>query len=184
MRRSTKNALTISGEAGMSLMEVMVSLVMMGVVLVGLGQALTLGIRMNTESKLRVSNLNLCKQVTEKIKSQIQYSQAVFDSAETGSTFNKTFDADADGNRITPGQYAPSPNFAVTISVSNWSNWTDNAGNPLSAVDSNGVSHALVKVLNVTVLAQTSALSGMTTSTATASSRETTLRVEMVRPAS
>lgn len=181
MKGLSEKERTKSGQEGMTVMEVMVSMVMMGVVLVGLGQGLTLGIRMNTESKLRVSNLNLCKQVTERLKSQIQYSQALFDTAETSNDFNKTFNTDADGNLITDGQDAPSPNFVVTSTVSNW---TDGAGDALSTVDSNGVSHVLVKVLSVRVLAQTSAISRINTSTAAGSSRETTLKVEMVRPAS
>src|SRR6185369_7404728 len=135
-----------SGEQGMTVMEVMVSLRVMGGVLVGLGRGRTLGIRMNTESKLRISNLNLCKQVTERVKSQIQYSQALFDAAETSTTFNKSFNTDADGTLILAGNEAPSPNFVVTTTVSNW---TDSGGNALSSVDSNGVSHVLVKVLSV-----------------------------------
>jgi len=168
-------------QAGMSLMEVMVSLVMMGAVLVALGQGLTLGIRMNTESKLRVSNLNLCKQITEKFKSQIQYSQAMFDGAETNTAFNQTFSTDADGNVIDPGPSAPVATFKVTSTVTNW---VDSGGNTLSAVDALGASHVLVKVLNVKVLAQTSAVSSMSSSAAAGSSRETKLIVEMVRPAS
>jgi len=170
-----------SDQVGMTLLEVMVSLVMMGVVLVALGQGLTLGIRMNTESKLRVSNLNLCKQVTERVKSRIQYSQAVFDAAENNNGFNTSFQTDVDGNVISPGEQAPSPSFVVTTSVINWA---DAGGNTLNAVDSNGVSHVLVKVLSVRVLAQSSAISSMNANQAAGSSRETTLRVEMVRPAS
>jgi prepilin-type N-terminal cleavage/methylation domain-containing protein len=170
-----------SDEQGMTVMEVMVSMVVMGVVLVGLGQGLTLGIRLNTESKLRISNLNLCKQVTERVKSQIQYSQTLFDTAETSTTFNKTFNTDADGNLILDGNEAPSPNFIVTTTVSNW---TDSGGSTLSAVDSSGVSHVLVKVLSVKVVAQTSAITKMNAATAAGSSRETTLNVEMVRPSS
>jgi len=181
MSRSMKKVPRTPDERGMSLMEVLVSLVVMGVILVGLGQALTLAIRMNTESKLRISNLNLCKRVTEKVKSQVEYNRAVFDSAETNNVFNTTFNADANGNPITAGPTAPSATYAVTCSVINW---TDSAGNTLSAVDPNGVSNVLVKVLNVRVLAQASAISGMSASTATASPRETTLRVEMVRPSS
>lgn len=162
-------------------MEVMISMVMMGAVLVGLGQGLTLGIRMNTESKLRVSNLNLCKQVTEKLKSQIQFSQAVFDIAQTSTSFNQTFIADADGVLITPGGSAPVQTFTVTASVSNW---VGAGANTLSAIDSNGVSHVLVKTLNVRVLAQTSAVQTVGAASAADSSRETKLTVEMVRPAS
>jgi type II secretory pathway pseudopilin PulG len=165
----------------MTLIEVMISMVMMGAVLVGLGQGLTLGIRMNTESKLRVSNLNLCKQVTEKLKSQIQFSQTVFDSAQTSASFNQTFLTDADGVLITPGASAPVQTFTVTASVINW---VDAGGNTLSTVDSNGVSHVLVKALNVRVLAQTSAVQNVSAATAANSSRETKLTVEMVRPAS
>lgn len=164
----------------MTLLEVTMSLVIMGAVLVALGQGLTLGIRMNTESKLRISNVNLCKQFTEKLKSQIQYSQAVFDGSNTNTSFNQVFQTDADGNLINPGTNAPVATFKVTTSVSNW---TDSGGNTLSALDSSSVSHVLVKVLNVTVLAQTSAISSMSSSIASGSSRETKMSVEMVRPA-
>jgi prepilin-type N-terminal cleavage/methylation domain-containing protein len=167
-------------QAGMTLLEVTMSLVIMGAVLVALGQGLTLGIRMNTESKLRISNVNLCKQFTEKLKSQIQYSQAVFDGSNTNTSFNQVFQTDADGNLINPGTNAPVATFKVTTSVSNW---TDSGGNTLSALDSSSVSHVLVKVLNVTVLAQTSAISSMSSSIASGSSRETKMSVEMVRPA-
>jgi len=180
MKGLSKQVTTESDQAGMTLLEVTMSLVIMGAVLVGLGQGLTLGIRMNTESKLRVSNLNLCKQFTEKLKSQIQYSQASFDGANTNTAFNQTFSADADGNLITPGTNAPVATFLVTTTVSSW---TDAGGNSLSAVDSFGVSHVLVKVLSVRVLAQTSAISAVSSSTAAGSSRETTMSVEMVRPA-
>lgn len=181
MRKVNEKCASRSEETGMTLIEVMVSMLTMGVVLVGLGQALTLGIRMNTESKLRVSNINLCKQITEKFKSQIQYAQAVFDTAETNSSFNQTLNVDADGNVISPGTNAPVATFQVTASVSNW---TDAGGNTLSAVDSNGISHVLVKVLSVRVVAQASAIVNVNSSTATGTSRETTLKVEMVRPAS
>lgn len=181
MNKTGTNQLPNDDQKGMSLMEVMVSMVMMGAVLVGLGQGLTLGIRMNTESKLRVSNLNLCKQVAERVKSQIQYSQAIFDTAEASENFNRSFQTDADGKVITNDQAAPSPNFIVTTSVTNW---TDAGGNTLSAIDSNGVSHVLVKALNVRVVAQTSAITSMRSTSSAGSTRETTLRVEMVRPAS
>ena len=180
MKKLSKHVATEYDQAGMTLLEVTMSLVIMGAVLVGLGQGLTLGIRMNTESKLRVSNLNLCKQFTEKFKSQIQYSQAAFDGADTNTAFNQTFSADADGNLIAPGTNAPVATFLVTTTVSSW---TDAGGNTLSAVDSLGVSNVLVKVLNVRVLAQTSAISAVSSSTAAGSSRETKMSVEMVRPA-
>jgi Tfp pilus assembly protein PilV len=180
MKRAGKEKAGRSDQAGMSLMEVMVSMVTMGVVLVGLGQGLTLGIRMNTESKLRVSNLNLCKQITEKLKSQIQYSQATFDGANSNTAFNQTLSIDADGNLITQGTNAPVATFKVTSTVSDW---TDSSGAALSVVDADGVSHVLVKVLSVSVLAQTSAIIKVSSSTAAGSSRETTMKVEMVRPA-
>ena len=72
-----------SAERGMTLMEVMVSMVILGVVLVALGQGLTLGIRMNTETKNRLTNLGLCKRITESVKSQIEATQAAFDGAKT-----------------------------------------------------------------------------------------------------
>jgi prepilin-type N-terminal cleavage/methylation domain-containing protein len=49
----------------MTLIEVMISTMILGVVLVGLGQALTIGIKLNSESKMRVASLNTCKHTTE-----------------------------------------------------------------------------------------------------------------------
>jgi prepilin-type N-terminal cleavage/methylation domain-containing protein len=179
------------GETGMSLIEVMVSLTMLGVVLVILGQGLTLGIRMNTDSKAKVSSLNMCKQVMEKLKSQIQYSQSVFDGANTNVSFGRTFYADSYGEEVvvetTPGsssadaakQAMAQGSFKVTASVGDWE---DSAGETLSATDANGATHVLVKVLTVTVVNLQNAVGD--TSDRSLASREVSLSVEMVRPAS
>ena len=164
----------------MTLIEVMVSLLVLGTVIVALGQGLTLGIRMNTETKTRISNLSICKRATETLKSQIQTSQAAFDAANNNSAFNTTFYVDADGNTLSVSQNASARAFQVITSVGDW---TDAGGNALSATDSNGVSHVLVKFLSVKVVAQQSALS-TANATVAGSTRETTLKVEMVRPAS
>src|SRR5690242_10751827 len=89
-----------SGESGMSLIEVMISTIVLGVVLVALGQALTLGIKMTTESKMRVTSLNACKQITEDLKTQISQSQAVFDGTVAS---NSTYYVDSDGNKTYNG---------------------------------------------------------------------------------
>src|ERR1700741_5234893 len=82
-----------SGESGLTLIEVMISSIILGVVLVALGQALTLGIKMNTESKMRVASLNTCKHITEHLKTQISQSQAVFDATAAS---NSTYFVDGD----------------------------------------------------------------------------------------
>src|SRR6185503_891788 len=102
-------------EEGMSLIEVLVSMVIVSVVLIGLGQGLVLGIRMNVESKARVANLSIAKRVTESLKSQTQFSQALFDGASDDSAFNRTFYVDSDGNDIvdaaetSPSAVGPTP---------------------------------------------------------------------------
>src|SRR5437868_12630338 len=106
-----------SKEAGVSLIELLISMSVLAVVVGALAQGLTLGVRMNTDSKAGVSNLNLCKRVTEKVKSQIQYSQANFDGATANNNFNRTYYADADGNEITNGAVGT---FKITTSVTNW----------------------------------------------------------------
>jgi len=163
----------------MTLVEVLVSLLILGVVIVGLGQGLTLGIRMNTETKSKISSLSICKRVIERLKSQIQVSQAAFDTANTNTSFNATYYVDDDGNTLSPSQDPSARAFQVITTVGDW---TDAGGNALSATDSNGASHVLVKFLTVKVVAQGSALSTANTG-GTGSPRETALAVEMVRPA-
>src|SRR6185503_15511290 len=90
----------LKNEEGMSIIEVLVSMVIVSVVLVGLGQGLVLGIRMNVESKARVANLSVAKRVMESLKSHAQFSQALFDGASTDTTFNKTYYVDSDGIEI------------------------------------------------------------------------------------
>ncbi|HVG22093.1 MAG TPA: prepilin-type N-terminal cleavage/methylation domain-containing protein [Blastocatellia bacterium] len=165
------------GESGMTLIEVMVSLVVLGAVLVSLGQGLTLGIRLNTDAKMKVGSLNLCKRITERFKSEIQFSYDSFDNANTNAAFNGTFYVDGDGNNVqstetTPAGGNPTSVFQVTATVGNW---TNSGGNTLSA---GGV--VLVKYLDVKVRPMQSAVIKMNPNTA--ASREVTMRVEMVRP--
>jgi len=175
----------------MSIIEVLVSMVICSVVLVGLGQGLVLGIRMNVESKARVANLSVAKRVMETLKSQAQFSQAVFDGASANSAFNKTAFVDSDGNDIvvaapsstsggsTTSNTTPSnSSYEVVVSVKDW---TNSAGNTLSAVDSAGASHVMVKVLTVQVTTRQSAVLSNDTNKAVA--RQVTMSVEMVRPA-
>lgn len=178
-------------EEGMSLIEVLVSMVITSVVLVGLGQGLVLGIRMNVESKARIANLSIAKRVMETIKSQAQFSQALFDGASGDSDFNKTFYVDSDGNDIAPAVsgVAGSPlsttqaipgdsSYTVTVAVQDWAN---TAGNTLSATDSIGVAHVMVKVLTVQVTTRQSAV--LSNDPHKAVARQVTMSVEMVRPA-
>jgi prepilin-type N-terminal cleavage/methylation domain-containing protein len=169
-----------SGETGFTLIEVSVSMLVLGIVMVALGQGLTLGIRMNSETKTRLVNLNTCKRVTESLKSQIQYSVAVFDSANANSAFNGTFYADSDSNPQMTTSPTASSMYRVTATVGNVA---DSGGNTYSSTDGAGVSHAIVKYLDVTVVSLQSAIGNNSGSTAD-SSREVKMRVEMVRPAS
>jgi prepilin-type N-terminal cleavage/methylation domain-containing protein len=153
-------------ESGMTLIEVTVSMVILGVVLAGLGQALTFGIKMNSESKIRVSNLNMCKYITENIKTQISQ-QAVFDATGPSTT---TYYVDTNGDKTYTGSGANkveafngSSSFRVNVVISN--------GAYAKTID--GVSRVLVKVLTVTVVdVQNSGKAG----------REVSMKVEIIRP--
>jgi prepilin-type N-terminal cleavage/methylation domain-containing protein len=166
---TSKNQLTQrSSESGMTLIEVMISTIVLGVVLVALGQVLTLGIKMNTESKMRVSSLNSCKHIAEDMKTQISQSQPVFDG--TAAT-NSTYYVDTDGNKTYTGSgankvygFTSSSAFRVNVVVSNNNDLTQTVG---------GITNVLVKVLSVTVVdVQNIAKAG----------RETSMKVEIIRP--
>jgi prepilin-type N-terminal cleavage/methylation domain-containing protein len=154
------------GESGMTLIEVTVSLVILGVVLVGLGQALTLGIRMNSESKIRVANLNMCKYITENIKTQISQ-QAVFDGTAPSTA---TYYVDANGDKTYTGTGAnkveafnDSSAYRVNVVISN--------GAYTKAYS--GVAKVLVKILTVTVVdVQNRGKAG----------RDVSMKVEIIRP--
>ena len=159
-----------SSESGMTLVEVMISTIILGVVLSALGQALTLGIKMNTESKMRVSSLNTCKHIIENMKTQISQSQAVFDGTAAS---NSTYYVDGDSNKTYTGtgpnkteSFTSSSAFRLNVVVSN--------NNGLTKTVS-GVTSVLVKALSVTVVdVQNIGKSG----------RETSMNVEMIRPSS
>jgi type II secretory pathway pseudopilin PulG len=155
-------------ESGMSLIEVMFSTIVLGIVLVALGQALTLGIKMNTESKMRVTSLNACKQITEDLKTQISQSQGVFDATPAS---NSTYYVDSDGNKTYSGTGGPlveaftsSSAFRVNVVVSDNNSLTQTVA---------GVTNVLVKSLSVTVVdVQNRDRAG----------RETSMKVEIIRP--
>ena len=157
-----------SSESGMTLIEVTISTIILGIVLVGLGQALTIGIRMNTESKMRVASLNTCKHIAESLKTEISQSQGVFDGTAAS---NSTYYVDTDGNKTYTGtgankieSFTSSSAFRVNVVVSDNNNLTKTVG---------GVTSVLVKVLSVTVVdVQNIAKSG----------RETSMKVEIIRP--
>ena len=166
MEKPNKTLTPRSKESGMTLIEVMMSTMILGVVLVGLGQGLTLGIRMNTESKNTLANLNICKRVMERVKSQIQYDPAAFDGANANANFNRSFNVDADGTELNSGAVAASA-FLVTTVVTNW---THSGGQPLS----NTAGLVVVKTLNVTVAGRQRVVSS--------TGSNTSLATEMVRP--
>jgi prepilin-type N-terminal cleavage/methylation domain-containing protein len=157
-------------ESGMTLIEVMVSTIILGVVLVALGQALTLGIKLNTESKMRVSSLNACKHITESMKTQISQSRDIFDGTAAS---NSTYYVDTDATKTYTGTgankieaFTSDSAFRVNVVVSN--------NNGLTQTDS-GVTSVLVKGLSVTVVdVQNIGKSG----------RETSMKVEIIRPSS
>ena len=167
---STKQGKQQTGESGMTLIEVVISTILLGVVLSALGQALTIGIKLNTESKMRVASLNACKQVTENMKTQISQSQEVFDGTPAS---NSTYYVDTNGNKTTSGtganivpDFTSSSAFRVNVVVS------DNSGLTKTV---SGVTSVLVKSLSVTVVdAQNIGKVG----------RETSMKVEMIRPSS
>jgi type II secretory pathway pseudopilin PulG len=167
----------------MSLIEVMVSLTMLGVVLVMLGQGLTLGIKLNTESKNQVTNLGVCKRVTENLKGQIQAAPEAFDGAtDNGSNYYAIFNRpannpvlfDSDGVEIPAGGDKSGAAFQVTTSVDVW---RDNAGNVLTDTAGN----TLVKVLSVRVATYPGDMLAANEN-GVASPRETTMKVELTRP--
>jgi hypothetical protein len=146
----------------------MFSTIILGVVLVALGQALTLGIKMNTESQMRVASLNACKRITESIKTQISQSQGVFDGTAAS---NSTYYVDTDGNKTYTGTgvnkteaFNSSSAFRVNVVVSDNNNLTQTV---------TGVTSVLVKVLSVTVVdVQNISKVG----------REASMKVEIIRP--
>ena len=185
---SSKDEVRFRDQEGMSIVEVLVSMVIVSVVLVGLGQGLVLGIRMNVESKSRVANLGIVKRVMETMKSKAQFSQASFDGASADSSFNKSFYVDADGNDIAAVSTSSTSNassgapgnssYEVTVAVQDWANAS---GTKLNATDSGGVSHVMVKVLTVQVTMRQSAV--LSNDANKAAARQVTMSVEMVRPA-
>ncbi|HJQ24476.1 MAG TPA: prepilin-type N-terminal cleavage/methylation domain-containing protein [Blastocatellia bacterium] len=142
---------TATNESGMSLIEVMVSLVVLGVVLVGLAQGLIYGIKVNSESKMKVANLNMCKYLTENLKTQISQSQAVFDGTAASSS---TYYVDTNGNRTTTTSGSQQTDAYVSGTATSSSAFRVNVvvtdGGLTQTV--NGVSKVLVKVLDVTVV--------------------------------
>jgi prepilin-type N-terminal cleavage/methylation domain-containing protein len=151
------------GEQGLTLIEVMVSTVMLGIVMAGLGQGLTLGIRLNTEAKNRVASLSVCKRVTEVMKSQIQYDKPTFDGANSNTNFNAVFYCDVDGNKLA----ADSTDVTVFEATPAVADWADAGGNTLSQGGT-----VLVKTLIVRVRLFAN----------TQGNREVAMTVEMVRP--
>lgn len=175
---------TIQSERGMSLIEVMVSLTILGVVLVVLGQGIAFGIRMNTESKTKVSSLGISKRITENLKSQLQSTPAAFDGSTNAASsyyaqFNRSTNNpvlfDADGEEIPANGNKAAALFQATTSVEAW---RDSAGNPLTDTSGN----VLLKVLNVRVAPYPGNMLPANQNSS-ASSRETTMKVETTRPA-
>jgi prepilin-type N-terminal cleavage/methylation domain-containing protein len=164
----SKNQRQQSSDSGMTLVEVMISMIILGVVLAGLGQGLTLGIKLNTEGKMRVSTLNACKHITENLKTEISQSQAVFDATPAS---NSTYYIDSDGNKThtatganTTEAFTSDSAFRVNAVVSNNNGLTQTVG---------GVTSVLVKVLSVTVVDVQNIGKG---------GREISLKVEIIRP--
>lgn len=179
MKRENEQEHRTSPEAGMSLVETVISMFMLTLAIVGLGQGLILGISMNTESKTRVSNLSLCKQFLESAKGDIQASQTAFDTANTNAGFNRDFYVDINGQEITSSPGTASYSFKVSIGVSDWK---DSSGNSMSVTDATGASHVVVRVLTVRVVAQQSAVQSNDPNKVKGSSREIVMQLEAVRP--
>ena len=159
------------GEQGLTLIEVMISTVMLGIVMAGLGQGLTLGIRLNTDAKNKVASLNVCKRVTEVMKSQIQYDKPTFDGANTNTNFNAVFYCGVDGNKLA----ADATDVTVFEATPAVADWADAGGNTLSQGGT-----VLVKTLVVRVRILQSAV--VNSNANTRGYREVAMTVEMVRP--
>lgn len=159
------------GERGLTLIEVVLSTVVLGILMIGLGNGLTLGIRLNTEARNRVSSLNVCKRVMEAMKSEIQYDVATFDGASDNPKFNSAFYCDTNGNSINPdaGQVSV---FEVTPVAADW---TNAGGDTLSRSGT-----VLVKTLTVRVRLLQSAV--VKSNADTEGYRDVTMTVELVRP--
>jgi len=157
-----------SSESGMTLIEVTISTIILGIVLVGLGQALTIGIKLNTESKMRVASLNTCKHITESIKTEISQSRDVFDATAASNT---TYYVDTYGEKTYTGTganktatFTSDSAFRVNVVVTNDNSLTQTVS---------GVTSVLVKALSVTVVdVQNRGKSG----------RDTSMKVEVIRP--
>ena len=180
MNRSNINLIRQANEPGMTLIEVMVSLVILAVVLVGLGEGIIYGIRINNDSKTKISSLNMCKRIMEDLKSQIARTQAAFDSTASST---RTYYVDGNDNEIAAGNGAVA--FQVNVIITNW---TDSSGHPLSQTIV-GVTSVLVKTLEVRVvdvqnLVQSANANGNSnTSLTSRPGREIKMKVELVRPA-
>lgn len=154
-------------EQGMTLIEVVISTVILGIVLVGLGQAITYGIKVNNESKVRVADLNMAKYLTENLKTQLSQSQAIFDATEASDS---TYYMDENGNKTTIGSgentinaFTSATAFRVRLIVSKGA-YTKNIS---------GVVVNLVRILEVRVVdVQNRDKAG----------REIIMKVEMIRP--
>jgi prepilin-type N-terminal cleavage/methylation domain-containing protein len=156
-----------ANERGMTLIEVMISTLILGVVLVGLGQAVTYGIKQNNEGKMRVASLNMCKYMVENLKTQLSQSQAVFDATDASDT---TYYVDGQGIKTTTGTgdntapaFTSESAFRVNVKIAKGP-YTKN----IAGVDVN-----LVRVLEVRVVdVQNRSRAGY----------EITMKVEMIRP--
>lgn len=151
----------------MTIIEVMISMIILGVVLVGLGQGLAYGIRANNENKMRVANLNTCKSMMESIKARLSETQAVFDNTATGDA---TFFVDANGEKTYSAignsqreAFTADSAFRVRTVISNVALTQTVAGE----------TKVLVKALEVRVVnVQNMAKNG----------HEVTMKVEIIRP--
>lgn len=153
-----------TNQSGLTLIEVMVSMVILGVVLVGLGQGLIYGIKLNSESKKRVASLNMCKQIMESLKTSISESQASFDAAAANDT---TYYVDENGNQVNGNNGSAA--FRVRVVTANWS---DNSGNPFVQTIG-GVTNVLLKTLEVSVVDMQNQAK---------TSKQIKMRVEIIRP--
>jgi Tfp pilus assembly protein PilV len=156
----------------MTLIEVMISVLVLGVVLVGLAQGIVLGIRLNSDAKTRVASINLSKRIAEKLKSDVQYHHATFDNANTNPAFNTSYYVDLDGNKLAQNEHALAA-FQATTTITDW---TNSSGNTLS---SGG--NVMVKKLVVTVHPLQLAVSNQ--ATVSRISHDAVMTVEIVRPA-
>lgn len=125
VRSGSAEKIMDANQAGVTLMETMIAIVVLSVTLLGLVQALPLSIRMNTNARVGVSTLSVAQANVEDLKTVASSNIANFDGMSNGSAKYTT-----DGVATTDTTNAA---YTVTWTIAN-GGLTDSAGNVLSKI--------------------------------------------------